>query len=183
MRTLLQPFSNGTTVRTTLNLFPFYGTVNGNIFSTVHVHIYMYMTHVHVHCTCTYMYMYILYTHSTMYMYIQPKIHNIQCPIEATTDNFIPLYIHIQWYKVVSIPLYIHIQWYKVVSWCLRCLPHESNDESVVHLRDSRSAAQRPHPFYSCKVDGGQLIDPHSTSDHSQAAITTISRTCYHLYM
>ena len=28
MRTLLQPFSN----RTTLNLFPFYGTVNGNIF-------------------------------------------------------------------------------------------------------------------------------------------------------
>ena len=28
MRTLLQPFFN----RTTLNLFPFYGTVNGNIF-------------------------------------------------------------------------------------------------------------------------------------------------------
>ena len=31
MRTLLQPFSNHTTVRTTLNLFPFYGTVNGKV--------------------------------------------------------------------------------------------------------------------------------------------------------
>ena len=62
-----------------------------------------------------------------------------------------------------------------------RCLPHKGNDKSVVSLSDPWTTVQWPHPLYPRQVNGGHLVDTHSTTNHPQGAIATIPRARHNL--
>ena len=57
-----------------------------------------------------------------------------------------------------------------------RCVAHKGNDQSVISLLfQSRPTVKRPHPLHSWQVDGGCLVDTHTTPDNPQR--TTRSMT------